>query len=250
MRIFISCFIICLLPSAIFSQRGLVSKKHPRFEKHLSIPVFDELDLSRKSSKLIYKNNRLIKDSSTYYQLFADSMHKKLPLVDFSQNEIFVDKHCAQCASSCPSYRQGCHANRCNYTLSWVLLRKKVPNEIEVESQGSITGIQCKIKLKEHKNGYWIVDSAKKYTQLSKECKTPFSITNFSESILLFKSSVGDRFASFSNQVLINHKTKTVTWKEYNYWGGSRAGGIWTNWIQIPKPPKGYKIVVEEILKE
>lgn len=71
---------------------------------------------------------------------------------------------------------------------------------------------------------------------------------DFSTKVLLIKNSSGDCHAWFEDEIIVDRVRGFVKWKEYNHWGGCRAGGYWKRWITVPKPDFEAKFIAEEII--
>lgn len=141
------------------------------------------------------------------------------------------------------------------FTPIWRRLLKEPDNSWEILGRGYIHGY-CSPSLRLIKqNGIWLnhimIDNDSLYEDFFKGCEDDLGIKiDFSQKILLLKRSGGDCHAWFMHQAIWNPESKTLVWKEYNFWGGCRAAGNWWNYIVVPRPKGDFQIEVEEVLTD
>ncbi len=205
--------------------------------------------------------NTTILDELSYHALFNDEDVKKLPAIDFSKYKIVGAMTCSSCFSECKDtnnlrliknyvwdyakyhiLHSRCHSGDCKYTQYWFLVARSEYPEVEFT-----------LHLIDPEKHCWfsddVVDSDSAYKSVFKNCgDNSLPDIDSNKYVIMARTVMGDSKARFEHSVTIDSLTKSITWKVYNIYGGCRAGNSWEYWIQIPKPPDGYKYLFEEEL--
>ena len=245
-----SIFILFQLNSKAYSQS--ITEDTIDVIQTLSLPAIKE------NYKIL---NTIILNESSYHAIFNDVDVKKLPTINFSKYKIVGAMTCQSCLSECNNknnlklvknyvwdyakyhiLHSQCHNGDCKYTQYWFLVARSEYPEVEFALFPVDPEIHC-----------WfndnVVDSDSAYKRIFKKCgDNSLPDIDFNKYVMMARTVMGDCKARFEHAVTIDTLSKSITWKVYNIYGGCRAANSWEYWIQIPRPPAGFKYLFEEEL--
>ncbi len=208
---------------------ALYPGKIPPGAKPIALPLAKLSDFSGRST--------LVTTDSAYKALFHDSVHYRLPAIDFARYELHGRAGCAQCIAVCGS-RPGCHRNACRYTRSWYLLDKTPWQEIHANT---VVVVRCY----PGKENAAVNDSA--YAALALKCPELNHFTpGFDSSTVLVRSRFADGCAVFAHTFLLDTVAHTLTWRTRLTPGGCRGGNSNFFVAALPRLPEGYTVLFEE----
>jgi|GEM_PF-3074667 len=182
--------------------------------------------------------SRLVTSDSAYKTLFHDSVHHRLPVIDFSTHELVANAYCVHCIVKCEG-RPGCHRNACQYLYSWRLRYKKEYEQVKAEP---FSFGDCRVYIREPV----IIRHDSAFAALRGQCEPVQKLTvDFSRRTFIAQSLYGDCNAQFEHHFFLDAESKTMVWRTFSRYGGCKHGGTKQFMFTIPDPPEGYKIVFE-----
>lgn len=227
-------FIFLLLPLCIPAQNDLTlyPGRIPHGAKQIVLPQTKMSDFSGGSHILVTRD-------SVYKSLFHDSVHYRLPAIDFSRYELHGASRCIQCGVVCGN-RPGCHRNACRYTRNWYLLDKKALQKINTDT---IVVTYCSAW---NENGV-VNDTA--YAALLQQCpELKHFSPDFDSSTVLMRTRFADGCATFTHAFFLDSAARTVTWRVQLVPGGCRGSDNYSFIAVLPRLPEGYRVVFEEYI--
>lgn len=161
------------------------------------------------------------------YTLFGYMAGVRYREFDFANYHIFGSKQCRKCIAVCNG-RPGCHRDRCMFSWVWVVRenKKAFTEVLSKTSPASRTG---------HLSGIVFYNDS-----IIKE-------STDSAKVKWYTSAGGDCFAKFIFHLYKDNYYPVLLLKEYNYWGGCRAGGSWNFSIDF-KMPAGILYHVKNVI--
>ncbi len=179
----------------------------------------------------------LVTTDSAYRALFHDSVHHRLPAIDFSRDELHSVTSCIQCVTTCGNHPQ-CHRNACRYTRNWYLLDKKARQKINTDT---IVVTYCSGR---NENGV-VNDTA--YAALLQQCpELKLFSPDFDSSTVVMRTRSADGCATFTHAFFLDSAARTVTWRMQLTPGGCRGLDNYSFIAVLPRLPEGYRLVFEE----
>lgn len=156
------------------------------------------------------------------YRLFGYDIYMKYYRFNFGDHHIFGTRKCRQCMQHC-RHEEGqtsCHRNRCTLQWVWVVREDKkaftgIPSSTIPGHSGEDLPANMKFLYRDTViNSIADTNMAKWYTHAG-----------------------GDCFAKFKFGLFADKYHPVLLMKEWNYWGGCRAGGSWDYTISFRMPP-------------
>jgi hypothetical protein len=223
-------FIFLLFPCCCIAQNGpvLFGDRIPAGAKAIVLPEM-------KWGTGFSGRHFLVTQDSVYKALFHDSVHHRLPAIDFSRYELHGAANCIQCATVCGN-RPQCHRNACRYVRSWYLLEKATLQKVEPDT--ILTGY-CMV----HDT---IVGSDTAYVWVKKYCAFKNYAPDFETTTLVLRTEFADCLATFTHSFYLDTARHCLVWRLGTADGGCRGGDLHTFAAALPRLPEGYRVVFEE----
>lgn len=176
-----------------------------------------------------------IVSNNDLYDLFGYNHYVRFQDFDFKKYHILGMKACKKCLLACRSagMSYACHADRCNYSWVWMVRE----NDKAFSLIPSLTRESDKLDTLSFAN-------RRNYRD------TVLSGPGNEKRKLWYTSAGGDCHAKFSYAILQDKYYPVVLMKEWNYYGGCRAGGSWEYTIQFNQPDKNRQYVKRTILMD
>ena len=183
------------------SAQTLLFSKDSAIVKEIDLPSVEPFDTSRSYFRVNTPHVYIISDKDVY-DLFGYDILMKYYQFNFADYHILGEQKCIQCAKYC-RHNEGdtyCHRNRCNKTWKWVIRdNKKAFTEIP-----------------SHGEPWYKRDDLPRYRD---------TVITERDSSKWYTTGHGDCFAKFKYAVVADKYHPVLILKEWNYWGGCRAGG-------------------------
>lgn len=167
-----------------------------------------------------------ISSDNDLYDFFGYDTAMKHRDFDFAHFHIFGQYVCRQCLFTC-NHQMQCHRNRCQYSWVWTVRdNQKAFRRISAmqspAGRDDLTGYRDSVMqpLKVADSGY-----ARWYTHAG-----------------------GDCHAYHTYQLFMDQFYPTMLMKEWNHYGGCRAGGFWVNMLKFIPPPEAKYFLKNTIL--
>ena len=231
-------FYLSLFSSTVSAQPVLFQKDSSVIKRITDLPSYEPFD-SKKAYRQVKTPFVYIISQDDMYNIFDWNTAVKYYNFDFENNHILGLQQCSQCMTFC-RHEEGmkeCHRNLCNREWVWVIR----------ENNKAFTEIPSKT-LPGH-----ISDD------LPAGRKSFFGDTIINQASDLgkaawFTSGHGDCYATFKYRMYVDKYHPVLLMKEWNYWGGCRAGGSWNFTVSFSMPPgisyKQKSIVLAERYKD
>ncbi|MBL0271337.1 MAG: hypothetical protein IPP99_22290 [Chitinophagaceae bacterium] len=176
-----------------------------------------------------------IVSSNDLYDLFGYNQYRHFEGFDFKKYHILGVQTCSKCQLVCRLTGQPlqCHADRCNYSWVWMV--------------------------RENDRAFTLIPSltleSDKHDTLSNAVRRNYRDTVLErpgeeKRKIWYTSAGGDCHAKFSYAVLQDKYFPVFLLKEWNFYGGCRAGGSWEFTIQFNQPDKSRQYVKRTILMD
>lgn len=202
----LSCLLLFCYPA---SGQFTFYAKDSSIVKEIDLPAKEPFDTSkayyRETTPYIY-----ISSDNDLYNYFGWQTASKYHEFDFKNYHIFGEQACRQCMEFChhDAGQTACHRNKCDMEWIWVMRdNKKAFTEIPV----SILPGHISKDLPPNVRSFWGDTLIKS--------KTDTAIAKW------YTTGRGDCFARFEYRLYADKYHSALLLKEWNYWGGCRAGG-------------------------
>ena len=201
MRLLIGCLLCCCSVSAQITDSSIV--------KPVDLPATEPFDSSRTWQRVSSPYIYIISDNDIY-NYFGNMTSMKFREFNFGHYHILGEFKCRQCMQFC-HHKEGqtkCHRNRCNKEWIWVMREnEKAFTEIPVSASPGYTGIAM---------------PAGRHSFLR---DTVIKAVSDTVKATWYTTGHGDCFAHFKYGLFADKYHPVLLLKEWNYWGGCRAGG-------------------------
>lgn len=176
-----------------------------------------------------------IVSSNDLYDLFGYNSYREFSNFDFNKYHILGIKICSKCQLVCRKAGMpvGCHADRCNYKWIWMVR----------ENDKAFTLIPS-LTLESGKEDILSNSVRRNYRD------TVLAKSGEENRRIWYTSAGGDCHAKFSYALLQDKYFPVILMKEWNYYGGCRAGGSWEFMIQFSQPEKNRHYVKRTIMMD
>lgn len=195
--------------------------------KYISLP-------DRSGGPLFGRNSILVTSDSAYKMLFHDSIHHKLPVIDFDRYELISRSSCIRCLTVCNG-KPGCHRDACRYLVSWILAEKNERTPVQpVEVSG------CELW-----NGY---EELRVFTDDSTFRKSGSTCrkVDFTKNMVLSYRTFADCNAFFRHEFFLDSVQQCLVWRLFEG-RGICAGGFYHQFtFETAKLPENYTVVFEK----
>lgn len=202
MRFLICSLFLCCTASA----QPFLSFKDSSVIGEIDLPAKEPFDSSNtfKKAKGPYV---YISSDNDLYDLFDWSIAVKYRDFDFTNYHILGQQVCRQCLQFChhDEGETSCHRNRCNFEWVWQI-RDNKKAFTEIPSSHLASPSEYDLSWRKEINNDTVVTSAGK--------------------AVWYTTGRGDCLARFSYKLYTDRYYPVLLLKEWNYWGGCRAGGV------------------------
>lgn len=227
-------FLFLLSPVLLSAQLNLFPDTLASSAKHIFLP-------QAKNNYRFSRNQLIITKDADYKSLFADSVHARLPKIDFERYELVGKSSCIQCMTTCKGHPQ-CHRNACMYTRSWYLVEKKQRITLAVDTLDAsicsyLPGFMNEL----------ICRNDSSFSELKKSCPSLKNDTvDFNKRVVVVRELYADCAARFEQEFSLDTIRRCMVWRLYTGYGGCHAMIQHCFIFSVPKPPEGYAIRFEE----
>lgn len=217
------CLIFC---SNLVMAQPFGFTKDSAFVKVIEdLPKKEPFDTAKKYSKPIMDTYIYIISNKEVFELFGYNISTRYREFDFANYHILGEEICMQCEQYC-KHDEGdkdCHRNACNMKWVW-LMRDNKKAFTEIPSKGNLPLTSKQTELIKYKYSDTIL------------------ISNSDLGIATWLThSGGDCHASFKFGVFRDNYYPAIILKEWNYYGGCRAGGFWEFAINFLMPAGNFQ---------
>lgn len=214
--------LICLLFfSNLVMAQSLGFAKDSAFVKLIDdLPAKHPFDTSKSYwYKIKYEYLYIISDKDLY-EVFGYNIATRYRNFGFETYHILGKEICKQCELYChhDEGQRDCHRNVCNKEWTWIM-RDNKRAFTEIPSKGNLPLTSEQTELIKYKYSDTVLIS-------NSDAGTATWITQ----------SGGDCHATFKFGVFRDNYYQAIILKEWNYYGGCRAGGFWEFAINFPMP--------------
>ncbi|TND08949.1 MAG: hypothetical protein FD123_1803 [Bacteroidetes bacterium] len=224
------------LPGFCMAQSSLLFQEDSLTEKGTTIFL-----PKTKNESIFNKTRYVITRDKDYKALFADSVHSRLPVIDFNKYDLVSRSSCYKCASLCPD-QPYCHRDACQYTRGWALIERK--GRRKVDADPILVG-NCNILFTPGDKNAYRHDSD--FAAIRKKCDDFKNYPiDFSKQMIVTHEVFGDCHARFEHEFYIDSVRQCLTWRLYEYYGGCRGGNSYRFIFSVPRVPDHYTIRFEE----
>lgn len=196
-------------------------------EQHISLP-------DRPGRSIFDGNSMLITSDSAYKSLFHDSIHHKLPVIDFDRYELISRSSCIRCLTVCNG-QPGCHRDACRYITNWVLAEKNKRTPVQ----------PAKVSGCEMLNGYEelrVFTDDSTFRNSGSTCRK----VDFKKNMVLSYRTFADCNAFFRHEFFLDSAQQCLVWRLFEGYG-SCAGGLYHQFtFETAKLPENYTVVFEK----
>jgi|GEM_PF-1325614 hypothetical protein len=203
-----------------------------RFQEGL--PAMEPFDTAQRWEKADGPYQYIV-SSDDLYDLFGYEVFSRFRDFDFKKYHILGLQTCSKCQLTCrlAGMQPGCHADRC--CTSWVWMIRE--NDRAFSLIPSLT-------METDKTDTLTISARRNYRD------TVLGLPGEKNRKYWYTSAGGDCHAKFSYALLQDKYFPVILMKEWNYYGGCRAGGYWEYTIQFNQPEKNRHYVKRTILME
>lgn len=206
---------LLLLVGMNASSQSLLFPKDSAIVKEIDLPSKEPFDTARSYSRVHSSYVYIISDKDVYDLFGYDiSMRFYNNKFDFTNYHVLGELICRQCLETCrhdEGYRV-CHRNACNKEWVWVVRdNQKAFTEIPATAMPGHIG----------RDKHMFYDTV---------------IIAKSDTARWYTTGHGDCFAHFKYAVVADKYHHALILKEWNYWGGCRAGGSKEYTITFKEP--------------
>jgi hypothetical protein len=199
-------FVFC--SSALMAQPGTKPDDSSIVKIIYSLPASEPFDT-------VYKNRRVnypyiyINSQNEMYSLFGNNIAVQYRNFNFGDYHILGTQSCRQCFLFCDhdTGREPCHRNRCS--LSWIWQMR--------ENSKAFTEVQVKAVIQP-----WEKQQADRFLFLKDTVIIPASDSGMAS---WYTTGRGDCHARFEHRLFKDRYHPVLLLKQWNHWGGCRAGG-------------------------
>ncbi|NOT51237.1 MAG: hypothetical protein HOP10_08160 [Chitinophagaceae bacterium] len=189
-----------LLIAGSASAQPVLFSKDSAIIKEIELPSKEPFDTAKSYFKMKSDRVYIISDKDVY-DLFGYKISTKFYQFNFADNHILGELKCRQCMMVChhDEGETNCHRNACNKEWIWVM--------------------------RDNKRAFTEIPS---YTEPWFEKKTVIqedTIISIADTSRWHTTGHGDCFAKFEYGLFFDKYHSALILKEWNYWGGCRAGG-------------------------
>lgn len=204
-----------------------------RFQEGL--PAMEPFDTANRWEKADGPYQYIV-SSGDLYDLFGYGVYSRFQDFDFKKYHILGVQACSKCQLTCrlAGMQPGCHADRCNSSWVWMIR----DNDRAFRLIPSLT-------METEKSDTLSMSSRRNYRDTVMERSSAGKNRKY-----WYTSAGGDCHAKFSYALLQDKYFPVILMKEWNYYGGCRAGGSWEYTIQFNQPEKNRLYVKRTILME
>lgn len=219
--------LICLIFYSNFAMSqpfGLT--KDSAFVKLIDdLPTKEPFDTAKSYWHNIKNEYLYIISDKDIYELFGYNISSRYRDFDFTNYHILGKEICKQCELYCKhdEGQKDCHRNVCNKEWTWIM-RDNKKAFIEITSQG-------KLPLNDEQNAVMKYRYSDTVLVSNADTGTATWLTQ----------SGGDCHATFKFGVFHDNYYPAIILKEWNYYGGCRAGGSWEFAINFPMPSGNFQ---------
>lgn len=197
--------------------------------------------------KLSYRfngNERMVRSDAAYKALFADSVHARLPAIDFRQYELLGKAYCMQCAAHCDHHPQ-CHRNACRYTREWYLVDRR--DRIALSADTLLNIGRC--NLFSLSSGL-VCRNDSGFSVLQQKCPAlKNKNVDFSKSVVLACGVFADCAANIQHELYLDTAARCVVWRMFITYGRCHSMLERDFVFAVPNPPAGYTVAFEPYLE-
>ena len=224
MRLFVCCLLLSRLS---FSQPFNLIKDSAFVSYVEGLPARDAKLSKKEKDDYVYLGS-----TNDVYDYFGYDVYLKFRDFNFTQFHIFGLQACKQCMAVChhASGNKNCHRNACRY--EWVWLKR-----FNEKAFTKITGQQAMP----------VSAGLKKIIQFN-YTDTIIRKTGDTTKAIWLTHSGGDCHARFRHEIVKDNFYPVVLLKEWNYYGGCRAGGQWEFAFEFTLPGGHYQYAKMEFL--
>ncbi len=225
--------LLCCLAKA-GAQVPLFEKDSAAVERVSGLPGEEPFDTAHPYNRA-GENYIYILSSNDVYHLFGYSTYTEFSRFDFSRYHITGIQVCMQCRRVC-RHEEGlttCHRNRCQQ--EWIWLKR--------ENEKAFTGIPSLFK--EGHADVALPDGRQYFLRDTVIPKTPGSAM-----MAWYINAGGDCHARYEFDVLSDRYYPVVLLKEWNYYGGCRAGGFRDFTVTFTAPENKHYFIRRTVLMD
>ncbi|HLG41343.1 MAG TPA: hypothetical protein VI461_16815 [Chitinophagaceae bacterium] len=216
MRLLIGCLLCCCSSSA----QVISPFKDSSIVKTVDLPATEPFDTSRAWHRVTQPFVYIISDKDIH-DLFGYETDMKFRDFNFADYHILGEQKCRQCILFChhDEGRKECHRNRCHEAWIWEMRENsRAFTEIPVSALP------------------WHASSASPRERNSFLMDTFVKSVAGTEKAAWYTTGHGDCMASFKYKLYMDKYHRVLLLKEWNYWGGCRAGGSKTYTLSFSMP--------------
>lgn len=214
-------FILLLCYSAASGQSTFFGKDSSIIKLIYDLPASEPFDTAHAYRKVNSPYVYIISDKDLYDN-FGWPIPEQYREFNFGDYHILGTFECRQCLKYChhDEGQTNCHRNRCNTGWVWMIRdNKKAFTEIPVKTIPGHTGTN----LSSNPGSFWGDTIIKAVTD-----------TNI---VQWYTTGHGDCMAHFDYGLFTDKYHPVLLLKEWNHWGGCRAGGSKASTISFTMPP-------------
>ncbi|MEZ5034589.1 MAG: hypothetical protein R2796_06345 [Chitinophagaceae bacterium] len=220
--------IFCLLLSQLsFSQLFNVPKDSAFVSYVEDLPATIAKLSPKEKNSYIY-----LASVNDVYNYFGYELYMKFQKFDFNRFHILGSQKCKQCLAVChhASVNKNCHRNVCQF--EWVWLKRLNEKAFTIIAEQQVIPVSDKLK---------------KAIQFNYNDTIISNAGNSTKAIWVTHSG-GDCHARFKHAIVKDNFYPIILLKEWNYYGGCRAGGQWDFAIEFSLPEGHYEYAKMEFL--